>query len=178
MHFTDRIFKATARNLFGGILFLAMLISMQVVFNPISANAAAEPATSLVVNILNPDGTVTPVHEYTMDELEALQTTETIYYSLVNSGPTPGGAKAQGVYISTLLDDAKKYNSNLSWESGQKLLVYPTDFMVNPMIRSIISWASVSFSLMIGCMGQPVITIRTWCQHIKPVLSILATPCL
>lgn len=83
------------------------------------------PAESLVVNILNPDGTTTLVHDYSYAELAPLEETE--YYATIDAMPAAVGAKAKGVKINTLINDAKQYNPNIKWESGQRLVFYVTD---------------------------------------------------
>jgi len=108
-------------------LALAFIISMFV--NPMFAFAKtdeSDAAESLTVNILNPDSTTILVHEYTFEELEALEEIE--YYATIDALPTGVGTKAKGVKISKLIEDAQKYNSDIKWESGQKLIFYVTDY--------------------------------------------------
>lgn len=83
------------------------------------------PAQSLIVNILNPDGSTTLVHEYGYTELEALEEIE--YYASIDALPIGVGTKARGVKINALIEDAHHYNSNIKWESGQRLVLYVTD---------------------------------------------------
>ncbi len=107
-------------------LVLAFIIS--ILGSPICAFAKTEesdPAKSLIVNILNPDGTTTLVHEYLYEELAPLETTE--YYATIDAMPIGVGTKAKGVKIHKLIEDAKQYNPNIKWESGQKLVFYVTD---------------------------------------------------
>ncbi len=125
---------------------MALLASFFTAFgSPVTAKTAfSNPAASLVVNIINPDGTTTLVYEYTgvvagtyspdrqtsynyytYPELEALA--GIYYYATVDAMPAAVGTKALGVTINTLVNDAKKYNPDLKWESGQCLRLYPTD---------------------------------------------------
>ena len=85
----------------------------------------SEPTESLVVNILNPDGSTTPVHEYSYEELEPLEEIE--YYATIDAMPAAVGTRAKGVKIHKLIEDAQKYNSSIKWESGQRLVFYVTD---------------------------------------------------
>lgn len=107
-------------------LALAFIISMFA--NPMFAFAKtgeSDAVESLTVNILNSDGTTILVHEYTFEELKALEEIE--YYATIDALPTGVGTKAKGVKISKLIEDAKKYNLDIKWESGQKLIFYVTD---------------------------------------------------
>ncbi len=112
-------------------LVLAFIISMLV--SPMPAFAKTEtsdPAKTLLVNILNPDGTTTLVHDYSYEELAPLEEIE--YYATIDALPTGVGTKAKGVKISKLIEDAQKYNSAIKWESGQKLVFYVTDYPTVP----------------------------------------------
>ncbi len=127
------------------LLSMTMLASL-IVFGSTPALAKTDfsgGAPSLVVNILNPDGTTTLVHEYqgveegsyvmgastyyyyTYPELESLATTN--YYATIDAMPAAVGTKAWGVTIDALVNDAKQYNPAIKWETGQKAAIYPTD---------------------------------------------------
>ena len=120
--------KPRSRKLIACMVALIMLLSIMGLGIPGTAQAKTDtsaPAESLVVNILNPDGTTTLVHDYSYAELASLEETE--YYATIDSMPAAVGTKAKGVKINTLINDAKQYNSNIKWESGQRLLFYVTD---------------------------------------------------
>jgi len=120
--------KPSSRQLVACLVALLMLFSGMGLGSPGSAWAKtgeSEPAESLIVNILNPDGTTTLVHEYVYSELKPLE--EIGYYATIDALPTGVGTKASGVKISDLIADAQKYNPNIKWESGQKLVFYVTD---------------------------------------------------
>ena len=120
--------KPRSRKLVACLVALIMLFTGMGLGSPGSAWAKtgeSEPAESLIVNILNPDGSTTLVHEYVYSELEPLE--EIGYYATIDALPTGVGTKAKGVKINDLITDAQKYNSNLKWESGQKLVFYVTD---------------------------------------------------
>ncbi len=125
--------KPRSRKLIACMVALIMLLSMMGLGSPGTAQAktgSSAPAESLVVNILNPDGTVTTVHEYVYDELASLEKIN--YYATIDSLPIGVGTKAQGVEIHTLINDAKNYNPDIKWESGQKLVFYATDYPTIP----------------------------------------------
>ncbi|MGS0763669.1 InlB B-repeat-containing protein [Syntrophomonas curvata] len=120
--------KTSGRKLMACLVALIMLFSGMGLGSPGSAWAKtdeSQPAQSLIVNILNPDGTTTPVHEYVYSELEPLEETE--YYATIDAMPTGVGTKAKGVKIGGLITDAQKYNPDIKWESGRKLVFYVTD---------------------------------------------------
>lgn len=123
MQLTRRVFKFS-RKIITCLVALVMFFSMLGLGGGGTA-WAAEPATSLQVNILHPDGSITPVYDYTYEELEALETTN--YYATIDALPIGVGTKAKGVEIHTLINDAKKYNSDIEWKAGQKLVLYVTD---------------------------------------------------
>ena len=105
-----------------------MLLSIMGLGIPGTAQAKTDesaPAKSLVVNILNPDGTTTLVHDYSYAELASLEETE--YYATIDAMPAAVGTKAKGVKINALINNAKQYNPNIKWESGQRLVFYVTD---------------------------------------------------
>lgn len=120
--------KPRSRKSIACLVALIMLLSMMGLGIPGTAQAKTDtsaPAESLVVNILNPDGTTTLVHDYSYAELAPLEETE--YYATIDAMPAAVGAKAKGVKINTLINDAKQYNPNIKWESGQRLVFYVTD---------------------------------------------------
>ena len=120
--------KPRSRKLIACMVALIMLLSMMGLGIPGTAQAKTDtsaPAESLVVNILNPDGSTTLVHDYSYAELASLEETE--YYATIDAMPAAVGTKAKGVKINTLINNAKKYNPNIKWESGQRLLFYVTD---------------------------------------------------
>ncbi len=120
--------KPRSRKPVACLVALIMLLSMMGLGIPGTAQAKtdySDAAQSLVVNILNPDGTQTLVHEYSYEELAPLEETE--YYATIDALPTGVGTKAKGVKIHTLINNAKQYNPNIKWESGQRLLFYVTD---------------------------------------------------
>jgi uncharacterized repeat protein (TIGR02543 family) len=125
------------RKILSMLLCLALLASFFTAFN--TPVMASDPASSLIVNILNPDGTTTLVHEYTgtpvydngvivyytYPELESIS--GITYYATIDAMPAAVGTKAWGVTISDLVYDAQQYNPNITWSSGQKFVLYPTD---------------------------------------------------
>jgi uncharacterized repeat protein (TIGR02543 family) len=144
------------RKLLSMILCIAMLASFFMAFSvPAAAKTAfSQGAPSLIVNIVNPDGTVTLVHEYlgvvagsydiydpdlghnvtyyyySYPELETIS--DITYYATIDAMPAAVGTKSLGVTISALVNNAKTYNSSIKWESGQKLVLYPTDSATIP----------------------------------------------
>ena len=120
--------KPRSRKLIACMVALIMLLSIMGLGIPGTAQAKTDtsaPGESLVVNILNPDGTTTLVHDYSYAELEPLEEIE--YYATIDALPTGVGTKAKGVKIHKLIEDAQKYNSNIKWESGQRLVLYVND---------------------------------------------------
>ncbi|MGS0763670.1 DUF1533 domain-containing protein [Syntrophomonas curvata] len=120
--------KPHSSKLMACLVALIMLFSGMGLGSPGSAWAKtdeSQPAQSLIVNILNPDGTTTLVHDYSYEELEVLEETE--YYATIDAMPTGVGTKAKGVKIGGLITDAQKYNPDIKWESGRKLVFYVTD---------------------------------------------------
>jgi hypothetical protein len=120
----------------------------------LAKTAFSNASPSLIVNILNPDGTTTLVHEYAGEvagfysvydsfqkknvtysyysypELESIATIN--YYSSIDAMPAAVGTKALGVTINALINDAQKYNPNIKWEPGRSLRMYPTDADSSP----------------------------------------------
>lgn len=129
MQLMRRVFKFS-RKIITCLAALVMFFSMLGLGGSGTAWAKSDDsdaAESLVVNILNPDGTTTLVHEYSYDDLEAMEKTN--YYATIDALPIGVGTKAKGVEIHTLIDDAaEKYNSEIEWKSGQKLVMYVTDY--------------------------------------------------
>jgi hypothetical protein len=126
--------KLHSRKLIACMVALIMFFSILGLGNPGMAWAKtdeSDSAESLVVNILNPDGTTTLVHEYSYEELEPLEDIE--YYATIDALPIGVGTKAEGVKIDRLIEHAaKKYNPNIKWESGKKLVFYVTDYPDHP----------------------------------------------
>mgnify|MGYP000847812199 FL=1 len=120
--------KPRSRKFIACMVALIMLFSIMGLGNPSTAWAKtdeSDPATSLVVNMLNPDGSTTLVHEYSYEELEPLEEIE--YYATIDAMPAAVGTRAKGVKIHKLIEDAQKHNCNIKWESGQRLVFYVTD---------------------------------------------------
>lgn len=115
------------------VLTLFMAFSLVAFINPYSEVSAktvsSTPATEFTVNIVE-NGQTTLVHQYTIDEMKSLETSEPIYYSSIDSMPAPVGTKAQGVLLSTLLNDLKGYNSDVANYSAIKF--FATDTSGNP----------------------------------------------
>ena len=126
--------KPDSRKLIACMVALVMFFSILGLGSPGTAWAKTEesdPAEFLVVNILNPDGTTTLVHEYSYEELEPLEEIE--YYATIDALPIGVGTKAKGVKIHTLIEHAvENYDSNIKWGSGQKLVFYVTDYPTVP----------------------------------------------
>lgn len=120
--------KPHSRKLIACMVALIMFLSILGLGNPGAALAkteTSEPAESLIVNILNSDGSTTLVHDYSYEELAPLEEIE--YYATIDAMPAAVGTKAKGVKIHKLIEDAQKYNSNIKWESDQRLVFYVTD---------------------------------------------------
>jgi uncharacterized protein YjdB len=139
------------RKLLSIVLCVALLASFVTAFSTAiyAKTAYSNAAVSLVVNILNPDGTTTQVHEYTgviagsytvynpdtgqnvtynyysYPELENFATLN--YYASIDAMPAAVGTRALGVTITDLVNDARQYNPDLKWEPGQSIRMYPTD---------------------------------------------------
>ena len=95
--------KLHSRKLIACMVALIMFFSILGLGNPGMAWAKtdeSDSAESLVVNILNPDGTTTLVHEYSYEELEPLEDIE--YYATIDALPIGVGTKAEGVKIDAL----------------------------------------------------------------------------
>jgi hypothetical protein len=129
MQLMRRVFKFS-RKIITCLAALVMFISVLGLGGAGTAWAKSDDSDAaeiLIVNILNPDGTTTLVHEYSYDDLEAMEKTN--YYATIDALPIGVGTKAKGVEIHTLIDDAaEKYNSEIEWKSGQKLVMYVTDY--------------------------------------------------
>ena len=131
------------------IVVLASSFSSVIAAIPVSAKTdVSAAAPSLIVNKINPDGTVSLMHEYTgipvydtddttilyytYPELEAL-VTDINYYSTIDAMPAAVGTKAYGVTISDLVNNLNTvYDANIKWESGQRFVLYPTDASTTP----------------------------------------------
>ena len=141
------------KKLLSMLLCLTMLASYFIGFIPgvsVSAKTVySNAASSLIVNILNADGTTTLVHEYqgelagsysvydpeagknitynyySYPELENIA--QIAYYSSIDAMPAAVGTKVLGVTIDDLVANARQYNSNIKWESGMSIRMYATD---------------------------------------------------
>jgi len=110
---------------------LALLLgAVMLIAHPGSAMAAgATPATELTVNI-NDGGTITTVHTYTLDEINALSVSQAVYYSSIDSMPAPVVTMAKGVTLNQLVADINaKYNANVTIGANtlESIKVYATD---------------------------------------------------
>jgi uncharacterized repeat protein (TIGR02543 family) len=131
------------RKILSLIICLALLASFLTFFSiPV---LATPPASALIVNILHPDGTITLAHAYagtpvynngvivyyTYPELEAFA--ETSYYATIDAMPAAVGTRAYAVSIGDLVNDLNtNYSANISWASGQKIVLYPNDAPTSP----------------------------------------------
>ncbi|OBR90765.1 cell-cell adhesion domain protein [Clostridium ragsdalei P11] len=116
------------------ILSVFMILSLITFVGPSSAVSAktdhSDPATDFAVYIVK-NGQTIPLHEYSMAEMRALQTPDPVYYSSIDAMPAAVGTKAQGVLLTTLINDlAKNYNTDAANYSAVKL--YCTDTKPNP----------------------------------------------
>jgi hypothetical protein len=136
------------------ILSIILVASLLVTFSTTASakTAYSNAAPSLKVNVINPDGTVTLVYEYTgtyagfytvdgvsyniysYPELEALA--NYYYYSSIDAMPAAVGTKAWGVTIAALVADANQRNAegdpDIVWGPGQSIRMYPTDASSQP----------------------------------------------
>jgi hypothetical protein len=113
------------------MLCLALLVSFFTGFT--TSVYAQEPADHFAVYIKYP-GSPTPVlvHNYTIDEFNALQDPDIHYYKGIDSFPTEVHGKGRGVLLSALINDCQQYNSDLSFGPGASLAIYATDTEPNP----------------------------------------------
>lgn len=109
-----------------GLLLVFMLGLLLTPLPVLAKTGYSDQAAALVVNIFHPDGSTTPVHEYTYGELESLAEIEC--YATIDALPAAVGTKAQGVKIDRLIEHAaQNYNSNIAWGPGKQLRFYVTD---------------------------------------------------
>jgi hypothetical protein len=106
------------------ILLVCILVTCMLFVN-VPAVFATDPATTLQVYLLNPDGTQTWVHTYSYNDLESLAIGQK--FATIDAMPAGVGTVSHGVPIAALAEDAATYNPGITWAPGQKIILYPND---------------------------------------------------
>jgi hypothetical protein len=99
-------------------------------FINVPAAFAADPATTLQVYLLNPDGTQTLAHTYSYNDLESLAVDQK--FASIDAMPAGVGTVSHGVPIAAIAEDAAAYNPSITWGPGQKIVLYPNDAPSTP----------------------------------------------
>ncbi len=125
-------FRPNAKGMVSCLPLVTFLLSVLFMAMPGTAIAKSEDspaATEFVVNI-NDNGEIIPVHTYTIDEMEALTSSDVVYYSSIDSMPAPNITIAKGVTLNALVDDMNdKYDANITITPTilEKIKLYATD---------------------------------------------------